>query len=150
MATRLLPQVDKLNGSKVKGHIFKAALYYILCSDCILYWMNALTMTEATTKKWHTLISKVIKVFQDDIWFKTSFQCSCGSVPDKGQILIISPLDFLDKVLTWKGKNSEISESIEQTNKKASVFKRLQLPLWHPSSCVLVNHGPWQQSSKEK
>ena len=63
----------------------------------------------------------------------------------------------LGSVITDEGSKPEILSRIAQTTaaltrlKPVWIDKSISLtPLSHPSSCMLVNHGPSQQSSKEE
>ena len=71
---------------------------------------------------------------------------------------------YLGSVITDEGSKPEILCRIAQTTaaltrlkpvwnyKSISLSSKIQLmhPVSHPSSCMLVNHGPSQQSSKEE
>ena len=54
----------------------------------------------------------------------------------------VTRFEYLGSVITDEGSKPEILSRIARYDWCA--------PLSHPSSCVLVNHGPSQQSSKEE
>ena len=76
----------------------------------------------------------------------------------------VTRFKYLDSVITDEGYKSEILSRIAQTTAALTRLKpvwndksislstkiRLKAPLSHPSFCMLVNHGPSQQSSKDK
>ena len=74
----------------------------------------------------------------------------------------VTNFKYLGSVITDEGSKPEILSRITQTTaaltrlkpvwnyRSISFSSKIQLaPLSHPSSCMLVNHGPSQQSSKE-
>ena len=77
----------------------------------------------------------------------------------------VTSFKYLGSVITDEGSKPEILSRIAQTtaaltrlkpvwiDKSISLSSKIRLmhaPLSHPSSCMLVNHGPSQQSSKEE
>ena len=69
----------------------------------------------------------------------------------------VTSFKYLGSVITGKGSKPEILSRIAQATaaltrlKPVWIDKSISLtPLSHPSSCMLVNHGPSQQSSKEE
>ena len=76
----------------------------------------------------------------------------------------VTSFKYRDSVVTDEGSKPEILSRIVQTTaaltrlKSVWIDKSISLsskirrcaPLSHPSSCMLVNHGPSQQSSKEE
>ena len=77
----------------------------------------------------------------------------------------VTSFKYLGSVITDEGPKPEILPRIAQTtvaltrlkpvwiDKSISLSSKIRLmraPLSHPSSCMLVNHGPSQQSSKEE
>ena len=77
----------------------------------------------------------------------------------------VTRFKYLGSVITDEGSEPEILSRIAQTtvaltrlkpvwiDKSISLSSKIRLmraPLSHPSSCMLVNHGPSQQSSKEE
>ena len=76
----------------------------------------------------------------------------------------VTSFKYLGSVITEKGSKPEILCRIAQTTAELTRLKpvwidksislsskiRLMCSLSHPSSCMLVNHGPSQQSSKEE
>ena len=77
----------------------------------------------------------------------------------------ITSFKYLGLVITDEGSKPDILSRIAQTtvaltrlkpvwiDKSISLSSKIRLmraPLSHPSSCMLVNHGPSQQSSKEE
>ena len=73
----------------------------------------------------------------------------------------VTSFNYLGSVITDEGSKPEILSRIAQTtaalprlkpvwiDKSISLSSKICAPLSHPSSCILVNHGPSQQSSKE-
>ena len=75
----------------------------------------------------------------------------------------VTSFKYLGSVITDEGSKPEILSRLAQAtaaltrlkpiwiDKSISLSSKLRLmPLSHPSSCMLVNHGPSQQSSKEE
>ena len=76
----------------------------------------------------------------------------------------VTSFKYLGSVITDEGSKPEILSRIAQATAALTRLKpiwieksislssktRLMRSLTHPSSCMLVNHGPSQQSSKEK
>ena len=76
----------------------------------------------------------------------------------------VTSFKYLGSVITDEGSKPEILSRIAQTtaaltrlkpvwnDRSISLSSKIVLcaPLSHPSSCMLVNHGPSQQSSKEE
>ena len=76
----------------------------------------------------------------------------------------VTSFKYLDSVIIDEGSKPEILSRIAQTTAALTRLKpvwddrsislssmiRLMRSLSHPSSCILVNHGPSQQSSKEE
>ena len=77
----------------------------------------------------------------------------------------VTSFKYLDSVITDEGSKPQILSRIAQTTAALTRLKPVWndrsisllapkydrcAPLSHPSSCMLVNHGPSQQSSKEE
>ena len=80
---------------------------------------------------------------------------------NRQKLKTVTSFEYLGSVITDEGSKPEILSRIAQAtaalkrlkpvciDKSISLSSEIRLPLSHPSSCMLVNHGPSQQSSKE-
>ena len=74
----------------------------------------------------------------------------------KGQkIETVTSFEYLGSFITNEGSKPEILSIIAQTTAALARFLSVPrydscAPLSHPSPCMLVDHGPPQQSSKEE